>query len=69
MRVSDELRRYLPGEPRIQEDGSVVAAFDNLGAAYRELLRYGVDVEVLAPAELRDRIAETGRELTALYAA
>jgi predicted DNA-binding transcriptional regulator YafY len=68
VRVSDELRRYLPGEPRIQEDGSVVAAFDNLGAAYRELLRYGVDVEVVAPAELRDRIAETGRELAALYA-
>jgi predicted DNA-binding transcriptional regulator YafY len=68
VRVSDELRRYLPGEPRIQEDGSVVVAFENLGAAYRELLRYGVDVEVVAPAELRDRIAETGRELAALYA-
>jgi predicted DNA-binding transcriptional regulator YafY len=67
VRVSDELRRYLPGEPRIQEDGTVVAAFENLGAAYRDLLRYGVDVEVLAPVELRDRIAETGRELAALY--
>jgi predicted DNA-binding transcriptional regulator YafY len=68
VRASDELRRYLPGEPRLQEDGSVVVAFENLGAAYRDLLRYGVDVEVLAPAELRDRIAETGRELAALYA-
>jgi predicted DNA-binding transcriptional regulator YafY len=69
VRVSDDVRRYLPGEQRIQDDGSVVVAFENLGAAYRELLRFGVDVEVIAPAELRDRVAETGREIAALYAA
>jgi predicted DNA-binding transcriptional regulator YafY len=68
IRVSDEVRRFLPGEPRIQDDGSVVVAFENLGAAYRELLRFGVDAEVLAPAELRERVAETGREIAALYA-
>jgi predicted DNA-binding transcriptional regulator YafY len=68
VRVSEDVRRYLPGEQRIQEDGSVVVAFENLGAAYRELLRFGVDVEVIAPLELRDRVAETGRELASLYA-
>jgi predicted DNA-binding transcriptional regulator YafY len=68
-RVSDEVRRYLPGGPRIQPDGSVTVAFENLGAAFRELLRFGTDVEVLAPAELRERVAATSRELAAMYAA
>jgi predicted DNA-binding transcriptional regulator YafY len=66
--VSEEVRRFLPGEPRIQDDGSAVLAFENLDAAYRELLRFGTDVEVLAPPELRARVAETGREIAALYA-
>jgi predicted DNA-binding transcriptional regulator YafY len=66
--VSEDVRRFLPGEPRIQDDGSVVVAFENLGAAYRELLRFGSDVEVLAPLQLRERVAETGREIAALYA-
>jgi predicted DNA-binding transcriptional regulator YafY len=69
VRVSDDVRRYLPSEQRIQEDGSVVIAFEDLGAAYRDVLRFGVDIEVLAPAELRDRVAATGREIAALYAA
>jgi predicted DNA-binding transcriptional regulator YafY len=42
-------------------------AFEDLGAAYRELLRFGADVEVLEPRELRDRVAETSREVAALY--
>jgi predicted DNA-binding transcriptional regulator YafY len=66
--VSEEVRRFLPGEPRIQDDGSAVLGFENLDAAYRELLRFGTDVEVLAPPELRARVAETGREIAALYA-
>jgi predicted DNA-binding transcriptional regulator YafY len=65
--VSEEVRRFLPGEPRIQDDGSAVLAFENLDAAYRELLRFGTDVEVLAPPELRARVAETGRGIAALY--
>jgi predicted DNA-binding transcriptional regulator YafY len=69
VRVSDDVRRYLPGDQRIQEDGSVVVAFENLGAAYREVLRFGVDIEVLAPTELRDRVAAAGRQIAALYAA
>jgi predicted DNA-binding transcriptional regulator YafY len=67
VRVSDEVRRRLPGEGRIEPDGSVTVAFESLGDAYRELLRFGADVEVLAPVELRRRVAETGREVAALY--
>jgi predicted DNA-binding transcriptional regulator YafY len=68
IRVSEQVRRYLPGEPRLEEDGSVVVGFEDLGTAYRELLRFGPDAEVLEPPELRERIAETGREVAALYA-
>jgi predicted DNA-binding transcriptional regulator YafY len=67
LRVADEVRRYLPGEPRIDEDGRAVVAFEDLGAAFRELLRFGADVEVLEPPELRARVAEASREIAALY--
>jgi predicted DNA-binding transcriptional regulator YafY len=67
VRVADEVRRFLPGEPRIAEDGRTVVAFSDLGDAYRELLRFGSQVEVLEPAELRERVAATGREVAALY--
>src|SRR5207237_894511 len=67
VRVADELRRWLPGEPRIEPDGSATVAFQDLGDAYRELLRFGSQLEVMEPVELRERIAETGREVAALY--
>jgi predicted DNA-binding transcriptional regulator YafY len=67
VRVSEEVRRYLPGDGRVEPDGSVTVAFENLGDAYRELLRFGADAEVLAPPELRRRVAETGREVASLY--
>ncbi len=67
VRVSDEVRRLLPGEPRVEPDGRAVVAFEHLGDAYRELLRFGSQVEVLDPPELRERIAATGREVAALY--
>src|SRR5213079_1128041 len=37
VRVSEGVRRYLPGEPRIEDDGRAVVAFESLAAAYREL--------------------------------
>jgi predicted DNA-binding transcriptional regulator YafY len=67
VRVSDGVRRFLPGDPRIEVDGSVTVAFESLGEAYRELLRFGSDAEVLAPADLRERVAETARDVAALY--
>jgi predicted DNA-binding transcriptional regulator YafY len=67
VRVDEEVRRFLPGEPRIEKDGRTVVAFSHLGDAYRELLRFGSQVEVLEPAELRERVAATGREVAALY--
>jgi Predicted transcriptional regulator len=68
VRVSEDVRRFLPGEPRIEADGRVVVAFDDLAEAHRELLRFGADLEVLEPAELRDRVGRTSREVAALYA-
>jgi predicted DNA-binding transcriptional regulator YafY len=67
LRVSEEVRRFLPGEPRIDADGSLLVSFQDLGDAYREVLRFGADVEVLEPAELRSRIAGTSRQVAALY--
>src|SRR3954467_14702697 len=68
VRVDPDVRRWLPGEPRIDEDGRAFVAFEGLGDAYRELLRFGSQLEVIEPTELRDRLAETSRELAALYA-
>jgi predicted DNA-binding transcriptional regulator YafY len=69
VRVHEDVRRFLPGEPAIAEDGTAVIWFSHLGDAYRELLRFGSQVEVLEPVELRERIAATGRDVAALYAA
>jgi predicted DNA-binding transcriptional regulator YafY len=45
-----------------------VAAFDSLDDAYFELLRVGHEVEVVAPEPLRNRLAETARAMSAIYA-
>jgi predicted DNA-binding transcriptional regulator YafY len=41
--------------------------FERLDYAYRELLTFGRDVEVLGPPELRERIRATAEEVVALY--
>ncbi len=41
---------------------------ESIDHAHGEFLRLGGDVEVMAPAELRDRIAETVRTLAVRYA-
>ncbi|MFF4589729.1 helix-turn-helix transcriptional regulator [Streptomyces sp. NPDC001388] len=40
---------------------------ESIDQAHQEFLRLGTDVEVMAPAELRDRIAETVRTLATRY--
>jgi predicted DNA-binding transcriptional regulator YafY len=67
VRVAEDVRRWLPGEPRVDQNGRAVVAFAHLGDAYRELLRFGSQVEVLEPLELRERIAETSRDVAAMY--
>ncbi|HEY7208615.1 MAG TPA: YafY family protein [Gaiellaceae bacterium] len=66
LRVADEVLRHLPRDRRI-EDGVAVVSFPSLGDAYRQLLSFGADAEVLAPLELRARIAETAEATAALY--
>ncbi|WP_436772745.1 WYL domain-containing protein [Yinghuangia sp. YIM S09857] len=42
---------------------------ESIDHAHGEFLRLGANVEVLAPAELRDRVAATVRTLARRYAA
>ena len=71
LRVPRNELQYLR-EPRVLEDGerpTVTAKFESLEQAFRNLLAYGPGAEVLAPAELRDRIAAAAAATAALYAA
>ncbi|SCL72360.1 helix-turn-helix transcriptional regulator [Micromonospora peucetia] len=47
---------------------TAVVPIESLTHAHGDLLRLGADVEVLAPAALRDRLAATATALAALYA-
>jgi predicted DNA-binding transcriptional regulator YafY len=67
VRVSEDVRRHLPRVRSVRPDGSVVLAFESLGDAHRELLRFGADLEVLDPPELRARVAETARAVAGMY--
>jgi predicted DNA-binding transcriptional regulator YafY len=67
-------RAFEESRPRIEvrarsERGERVLTFESLEQAQRELLRYGTDLEVVEPAELRERIAETARLVAAQYGA
>jgi predicted DNA-binding transcriptional regulator YafY len=66
IRASELVRRFLPGELH-GEDGVYVVGFENLDEAFRELLKFGPDAEVLEPAELRERVATAAGEVAALY--
>ena len=62
--------RYLR-EARVLEDGErplVAARFDGLDHAYHALLGWGPAAEVVAPEELRTRIASAAAATVALYA-
>ena len=69
MRVPKSEVQYLRGA-RVLEDGerpTVVARFDGLDQAFHSLLSYGPAAEVLAPPELRERIAAAAIDIAALY--
>jgi predicted DNA-binding transcriptional regulator YafY len=71
IRVARSRLRYLRAA-RIVEDGErpvVTAQFDGLDHAFHGLMGYGPQAEVLAPRELRRRIAAAAAETAALYAA
>jgi predicted DNA-binding transcriptional regulator YafY len=70
VRVPRSQVRYLRGA-RMVEDGEqpiVIAQFDGLDHAFHALLAYGPLAEVLAPEELRTRIAAAAAKTAALYA-
>jgi predicted DNA-binding transcriptional regulator YafY len=70
VRVAHSQIRHLRGA-RIVDDGerpTVIARFDGLDHAFHALLGYGPQVEVLAPRELRDRIAAAAADTAAVYA-
>jgi predicted DNA-binding transcriptional regulator YafY len=66
VRASELAVRYLPRDLQ-GGDGIFVVGFQSVEDAYRELLRFGPDAEVLEPAELRERIAATAKEVASLY--
>jgi predicted DNA-binding transcriptional regulator YafY len=71
VRVPRSQVRYLRAA-RVIEDGerpTVIVQFDGLDHAFRSLLAYGAQAEVLAPRELRERIAAEAAETTVLYTA
>jgi predicted DNA-binding transcriptional regulator YafY len=65
-------RAFEESRPRVEvtargPKGERTLVFESLEEARREMLRYGPDLEVVAPVELRDRIAATARDVAALY--
>jgi predicted DNA-binding transcriptional regulator YafY len=66
LRASELVRRFLPRELQ-PEDGVYTVRFDSLDDAFRELLKFGPDAEVLDPPELRDRIASAAAQIADLY--
>lgn len=55
------------GPPDANGWTTAVLPIESLTHAHGELLRLGAEVEVLAPAQLRDRLAATASELARLY--
>jgi predicted DNA-binding transcriptional regulator YafY len=66
LRASELALRQLP--PDLQRgDGVYTVGFESLEDAFRELLKFGPDAEVLEPAGLRERLASTAQEVATLY--
>jgi predicted DNA-binding transcriptional regulator YafY len=67
LRASELALRFLPRDVQ-GGDGVFTVGFENLEEAFRELLKFGLDAEVLEPAELRERIAQTAGDVAQMYA-
>src|ERR671936_3068079 len=67
LRASELALRHLPRDLQGGE-GVFTVGFESLEEAFRELLKFGPDAEVLEPVELRDRIAAAAAEVADLYA-
>ena len=67
LRAGELALRHLPREVQAG-DGVFTVGFESLEDAFRELLKFGPDAEVLEPLELRERIAATAAEVAGLYA-
>ncbi|MFD5628661.1 helix-turn-helix transcriptional regulator [Streptomyces sp. NPDC127072] len=67
--LAGQLARAVPVDARPDEDGWLQATvpIESVDHAHAEFLRMGTDVEVLAPPELRGRIAGTVAELAERY--
>jgi predicted DNA-binding transcriptional regulator YafY len=66
--VSDQFHRVM-GEQMVEppSDGVAVLGFPGCEGAISLLVAFGDSVEVLAPLDVRDRLAALGRQLSALY--
>jgi predicted DNA-binding transcriptional regulator YafY len=68
----DWSRAFEESRPRVEvkargPKGERTLVFESFEQAVRELLRHGSDLEVLEPAELRDQVAATARQVASLY--
>lgn len=66
LRASELVRRFLPRDLD-ETDGVFTVGFESLEDAFRELLKFGPDAEVLDPPELRRRIAGAAADVAELY--
>ncbi|MFD8641934.1 helix-turn-helix transcriptional regulator [Streptomyces zaomyceticus] len=67
VRLSPEGARRLGVTPADGEWTEARVPIESIDHAHGEFLRLGTDVEVMAPAELRERLAETVRTLATRY--
>src|SRR5438105_766438 len=67
--VHPDGRATLESVARVPADEHIelTVPFEHIDTAFRELLTFGADVEVLDPSALRDRIAAAAADVAALY--
>jgi predicted DNA-binding transcriptional regulator YafY len=66
LRVGDLALRFLPRDLS-GGDGVFTVGFESWEEAFRELLRFGPDAEVLEPESLRERLAQAAAQVAGMY--